>query len=107
MLHRQCGIQDQLASAYGGINYIEMFVYPHASVSPIHVPDPVWWELERRLVLVYLGKSPRLLGRSTSRSSARSRTPAPTRPRSSSCAAPRPARATRSTPATSRPSGGP
>jgi D-glycero-alpha-D-manno-heptose-7-phosphate kinase len=56
-LDRQCGIQDQLASAYGGINYIEMFVYPHASVSPIRVPDPVWWELERRLVLVYLGKS--------------------------------------------------
>jgi D-glycero-alpha-D-manno-heptose-7-phosphate kinase len=57
MLRRQCGIQDQLASAYGGINYIEMFVYPHASVSPILLPDPVWWELERRLVLVYLGKS--------------------------------------------------
>jgi D-glycero-alpha-D-manno-heptose-7-phosphate kinase len=57
MLRRQCGIQDQLASAYGGINYIEMFVYPHASVSPVPVPDPVWWELERRLLLVYLGKS--------------------------------------------------
>lgn len=57
MLHRQCGIQDQLASAYGGINYIEMFAYPHASVSPVLVPDPVWWELERRLLLVYLGKS--------------------------------------------------
>jgi D-glycero-alpha-D-manno-heptose-7-phosphate kinase len=57
MLHRQCGIQDQLASAYGGVNFIDMFVYPHASVSPIRVPDPVWWELERRLVLVYLGKS--------------------------------------------------
>jgi D-glycero-alpha-D-manno-heptose-7-phosphate kinase len=57
MLHRQCGIQDQLASAYGGINYIDMFVYPHASVSPVHVPSPVWWELERRLLLVYLGKS--------------------------------------------------
>ena len=55
--HRQCGIQDQLASAYGGINYIEMFVYPHASVSPVLVPNPVWWELERRLLLVYLGKS--------------------------------------------------
>jgi D-glycero-alpha-D-manno-heptose-7-phosphate kinase len=57
MLHRQCGIQDQLASAYGGINYIEMFVYPYASVSPVRVPDAVWWELERRLLLVYLGKS--------------------------------------------------
>ncbi len=57
MLHRQCGIQDQLASAYGGVSFIEMFVYPHASVSPVRVPDPVWWELERRLVLVYLGRS--------------------------------------------------
>jgi D-glycero-alpha-D-manno-heptose-7-phosphate kinase len=57
MLHRQCGIQDQLASAYGGINFIDMFVYPHASVSPVQVPNPVWWELERRLLLVYLGKS--------------------------------------------------
>jgi D-glycero-alpha-D-manno-heptose-7-phosphate kinase len=57
MLHRQCGIQDQLASAYGGVSFIDMFVYPHASVSPVQVPDPVWWELERRLLLVYLGKS--------------------------------------------------
>jgi D-glycero-alpha-D-manno-heptose-7-phosphate kinase len=51
----QCGIQDQLCSAYGGINYIEMFEYPHASVSQVQVPNNVWWELERRLVLVYLG----------------------------------------------------
>jgi len=57
LLGRQCGIQDQLASAYGGINYIEMFAYPHASVSPVLVPNPVWWELERRILLVYLGKS--------------------------------------------------
>ncbi|HQZ18057.1 MAG TPA: GHMP kinase [Vicinamibacteria bacterium] len=57
MLGRQCGIQDQIASAYGGINYIEMFDYPHASVSPVLVPDPIWWEFERRLVLVYLGRS--------------------------------------------------
>jgi D-glycero-alpha-D-manno-heptose-7-phosphate kinase len=59
MLHQQCGIQDQLCSAYGGINYIEMFEYPYASVSPIHVPNEIWWELERRLVLIYLGKSHR------------------------------------------------
>src|SRR5207237_7710950 len=56
-LKLQCGIQDQLCSAYGGINYIEMFQYPHASVSQIRVPDSVWWELERRLVLVFLGKT--------------------------------------------------
>jgi galactokinase/mevalonate kinase-like predicted kinase len=57
LLKQQCGIQDQLCSAYGGINYIEMFDYPHASVSPVTIPNSVWWELERRLVLVYLGKS--------------------------------------------------
>jgi len=51
----QCGIQDQLCSAYGGICFIEMFRYPYASVSHVTVPNSVWWELERRLVLVYLG----------------------------------------------------
>jgi D-glycero-alpha-D-manno-heptose-7-phosphate kinase len=57
MLKQQCGIQDQLCSAYGGVNYIEMFRYPHATVSQIEVPNPIWWELERRLALVYLGNS--------------------------------------------------
>ncbi len=57
MLKQQCGIQDQLCSAYGGINYIEMFQYPYASVSQIRVPNSIWWELERRLALIYLGKS--------------------------------------------------
>jgi D-glycero-alpha-D-manno-heptose-7-phosphate kinase len=57
MLGQQCGIQDQLCSAYGGVNYIEMYQYPHASVSPIQVPNSTWWELERRLCLIFLGKS--------------------------------------------------
>lgn len=56
-LHQQSGIQDQLCSAFGGINFIEMHKYPRASVSQIQVPNPIWWELERRLVLVFLGKS--------------------------------------------------
>jgi D-glycero-alpha-D-manno-heptose-7-phosphate kinase len=53
----QSGIQDQLCSAYGGLNFIEMFTYPHASVSPIQVPNTTWWELERRLVLIFLGRA--------------------------------------------------
>lgn len=57
MLHQQCGIQDQLCSAYGGINYIEMNRYPFASVSPINIPNATWWELERRLALIYLGNA--------------------------------------------------
>lgn len=54
-LHLQCGVQDQLSSAYGGINFIQMYQFPHASVSQIQVPNPVWWELENRLSLVYIG----------------------------------------------------
>ncbi len=53
----QCGIQDQLCSAYGGICYIDMFEYPHASVSQIQIPNTTWWELERRMVLVFLGRT--------------------------------------------------
>lgn len=56
MLHQQCGIQDQLCAAYGGINYIEMYQYPHASVSPIVVPNSTWWELERRLAVDLSGQ---------------------------------------------------
>jgi D-glycero-alpha-D-manno-heptose-7-phosphate kinase len=57
MLKLQCGIQDQLCAAYGGINYIDMFDYPYATVSPIQVSNTIWWELERRLALIYFGKS--------------------------------------------------
>ncbi len=57
MLGQQSGIQDQLCSAYGGINFIDMFDYPRSSVSQLQVPNATWWELERRLALIYLGKS--------------------------------------------------
>jgi D-glycero-alpha-D-manno-heptose-7-phosphate kinase len=57
MLHLQCGIQDQLCAAFGGINYIEIYQYPWATVSQLEIPNSTWWELERRLVLIYLGKS--------------------------------------------------
>ncbi len=53
----QSGIQDQVCATYGGINYIEVSDYPRASVSQLAVPDAVWWELERRLLLVFLGSS--------------------------------------------------
>ena len=54
-LHLQCGIQDQMSSAFGGINFIQMHQFPHASVSPVNVPNTLWWELESRLSLVYIG----------------------------------------------------
>jgi len=51
----QCGIQDQLASAYGGINLIEMYEFPHARVHSLRIPDALCWELEHRLATVYVG----------------------------------------------------
>jgi D-glycero-alpha-D-manno-heptose-7-phosphate kinase len=54
-LGMQSGIQDQLASAYGGISYMNMYEFPHASVSTLQVPNRVWWELEHRLAVVYIG----------------------------------------------------
>ncbi len=57
LLHQQSGIQDQLCSAFGGVNFIEMHQYPYATVSQIQVSNPIWWELERRLALVFLGKT--------------------------------------------------
>ena len=51
----QSGIQDQLCAAYGGVNFLEMPRFPHAIVSNLHLPDPVWWELEQRLAVVYIG----------------------------------------------------
>jgi D-glycero-alpha-D-manno-heptose-7-phosphate kinase len=56
LLGLQSGIQDQLSSAYGGINFIEMRNYPEASVSPLYPQDSLRWELESRLLLIYLGR---------------------------------------------------
>ena len=56
MLKLQSGIQDQLSAAYGGINFIEMNRYPEASVSPVDLNEELAWELESRLLLVFLGK---------------------------------------------------
>ncbi|MCX7872726.1 MAG: GHMP kinase [Verrucomicrobiae bacterium] len=56
ILKLQSGIQDQLCSAYGGVNFIEMNRYPEATVSPIYLKEELSWELESRLLLIYLGK---------------------------------------------------
>lgn len=39
------------------VYYIEMQHYPYASVSQLQLPNDTWWELERRIALIYLGKS--------------------------------------------------
>jgi len=56
-LHRQCGIQDQLAAAFGGMNLIDMYEYPHAKVEPMRLPCATERELEARLALIYVGLS--------------------------------------------------
>ncbi len=54
-LGQQSGVQDQLAAAYGGINLIHIDPYPNASVERVEVPAATLAELERRIVVVYLG----------------------------------------------------
>jgi D-glycero-alpha-D-manno-heptose-7-phosphate kinase len=56
MLKLQSGIQDQLCSALGGVNYIDMYQYPRAHISPVVLPDSISLELENRLVLIFLGQ---------------------------------------------------
>ena len=53
----QSGVQDQLAAAFGGINHIEVTDYPDARVHPMALTGEVRSELERRLLLVYLGRA--------------------------------------------------
>ena len=55
LLGQQSGIQDQIASAYGGINFIDMFEYPEARVNPIRLAEAIAWELESRLSLIFVG----------------------------------------------------
>jgi D-glycero-alpha-D-manno-heptose-7-phosphate kinase len=52
----QSGIQDQLCSAFGGVNFIDIVDYPHAVVSRLHLAEETRFELQRRLVLIYLGR---------------------------------------------------
>jgi D-glycero-alpha-D-manno-heptose-7-phosphate kinase len=51
----QSGVQDQLCAAAGGICAIEVTAYPAATVTPVEVPAAVRRELDRRLLLVFLG----------------------------------------------------
>jgi D-glycero-alpha-D-manno-heptose-7-phosphate kinase len=55
-LKLECGVQDQFASAYGGVNFMEVD-YPNARVFPLPLSRSVRCELEDRFVLVYTGKS--------------------------------------------------
>jgi D-glycero-alpha-D-manno-heptose-7-phosphate kinase len=53
ILGLESGIQDQLAAAFGGISYLEIELYPQATVHTL----PTWEELNSRLTLVFLGRA--------------------------------------------------
>ncbi len=57
ILHRQCGVQDQLASAHGGISDIVITEFPKSEVTPLVPSRDFLWELEARIALIYLGSS--------------------------------------------------
>jgi D-glycero-alpha-D-manno-heptose-7-phosphate kinase len=52
----QAGVQDQLAAAHGGINFIEV-TYPDSRVQPLAPDARTRDALARRLVLVHLGRA--------------------------------------------------
>lgn len=56
-LNLQSGIQDQLAAAYGGICYVDMYAYPEAKVTKLDIDETLRRELDLRLLLIYLGQS--------------------------------------------------
>lgn len=53
----QSGVQDQIASALGGIGLHTIDPYPSVSSSPVRLPENMVLELESRLLLVYTGES--------------------------------------------------
>lgn len=56
-LGQESGIQDQIAAAYGGVNFVEMPRYPDAVVTRLALAAETRAALDRRLLHVYLGQS--------------------------------------------------
>lgn len=56
-LGRQSGIQDQIAAARGGVNFIRVTQYPASEVETLALEPRIWDALDRRLRLVGLGGS--------------------------------------------------
>ncbi len=52
----ESGIQDQIAAAYGGVRTIYIRDYPKYDTPAFREVPQVLWELERRLILVYIGR---------------------------------------------------
>ena len=53
----QSGVQDQIASAAGGIGFHIIDPYPSVSTSPVRLSEDICMELESRLIVAYTGQS--------------------------------------------------
>jgi D-glycero-alpha-D-manno-heptose-7-phosphate kinase len=56
-LGQQSGLQDQLAAAHGGVNFIEIADYPSATVYPLSLSDQMYLAIDEQLILIYLGRT--------------------------------------------------
>jgi D-glycero-alpha-D-manno-heptose-7-phosphate kinase len=52
----QSGVQDQVAAAFGGANFVTICPYPRFEVRPLEVKPGTWADLCRRVLTVYLGE---------------------------------------------------
>jgi D-glycero-alpha-D-manno-heptose-7-phosphate kinase len=49
------GCQDQYATVFGGINFMEFEAHNKVKISPLKLPKSTIYELEKRLLLVHIG----------------------------------------------------
>lgn len=50
------GRQDQYAASYGGFNFFEFKGEDFVKINPLNLPEAILYELEKNLLLVYIGK---------------------------------------------------
>jgi len=53
----QSGVQDQIAAAHGGVNFIEIVDYPSALVTALPISEGLRRRLDEQLALVYMGRA--------------------------------------------------
>jgi D-glycero-alpha-D-manno-heptose-7-phosphate kinase len=54
-LGRQSGVQDQVAAAFGGANFVTIAPYPDFEVRSLEILPQTWASLNNRVMTVYLG----------------------------------------------------
>jgi D-glycero-alpha-D-manno-heptose-7-phosphate kinase len=52
----QSGVQDHVAAAYGGCNFLTIDCYPDVNVYPLDMASSTWEALARRIATIYLGR---------------------------------------------------